>query len=79
METSKVKGKLMRTYGVNLLSGINAVLQTAKTCVLASEQAEGITAHKYETTTGYRTHWLEVEYLKAKAEESAKNLRQRIM
>jgi hypothetical protein len=78
MQTLKVKetlAKLPRTHIV--FSKINAVLQTTKGFITGFKQTESEPV--YEATIGCRAHELEVERLKARAEEFAQSLRQKFI
>jgi hypothetical protein len=78
MQTLKVREALARLPRARVVFGkINAVLQTTKTFIASFKQTEN--APTYKVTIGYRTHELEVERLRAKAEEFAQNLRRKFI
>lgn len=78
MQTPKVREKLMKLPSVPMVFGkLRAALQSTGAFSVGSEQAENVSA--YETTDEYRAHQLEVECVKATAEQYAQNLRRRLV
>ena len=78
MQTPKVRKKLMKLPSVPVVFGkLRAALQSTGAFSVGSERAENFSA--YEATDEYRAHQLEVERMKATAEQYAQNLRRRLV
>jgi hypothetical protein len=78
MQAPKIREKLTKLPRVPMIfSKINAVFQSTKSFFVGSELTESVPL--YEITQEYRAHQLEVERLKAMAEEFAPNLRRRLI
>ena len=84
MQTLKVKEKVARIPSARVIFGkINAVLQTTKAFVVDSGQKLFVVDSEcplsYEITKRCGDALLEAQCLKAKAEQFAQNLRQRLI
>ena len=77
MQTPKIREKLLNPPAPVIFGKIKAALQSMRALPMGSEHAESVSA--YKATEEYRAHQLEVEGLKARAEEYAQNLRRRII
>ncbi|HKZ93326.1 MAG TPA: hypothetical protein VJ249_01930 [Candidatus Bathyarchaeia archaeon] len=79
MEVSKVKQKLFRLPGASVFfNKVSAVLQTTKASVLGV-QAQTDDSDSYAAMMSCRARQLEVDLLRAEAEEYARRTRQRLV